>query len=247
MIPLLLALQGALPTVGDTVWLRRTIPVAAGWTVRAPDWDPTGPVQRLGRPRVVRRGDSAEVAWPVAVWVPGEHLIEVPGPVLVRPDGVVDSLPPAPVSVVARSILPVPPPDSTLAPQPPAPVVPTRETTVVPLLVAWGAAGLLLAPVHWWWRRRGPAPAAALAPPPPVAAGEPPVDRWADAGERRAVIDAAAERLRRAIESRRSDAPLDEAEALLASLEAARFTGGDATDAPALYRRAVELERGLAA
>lgn len=244
MIGLLLALQVALPSVGDTIWLRRTVAAPAGWTVRAPEWDLSGTVERLGRPHVLRRGDSAEVAWPVAAWAPGEHLVSVPGPVLVRPSGLEDSLAALPVTVVVRSVLPRAPPDSAITPQPPAPVVPTADRSLLPLLVLLAAAAALLLPLHWWWHRRGPVVVVA---PPAVPAVEPPVSRWAEAGEGRVVLDVAVERLRQAIGGRRTDAALAEAEALLASLEAARFADHGVADAPALYARAASLETKLAA
>jgi hypothetical protein len=242
VIALCLLLQSALPSVGDTIWVRRPVAAPAGWTVRAPDWELSGAVERLGRAHVVRRGDSAVVAWPVAAWAPGEHLLSVPGPVLVHPNGIEDSLPAQPMTIVVRSVLPPAPADSTIKPQPPAPVVPTMERSVVPLLVLLGAAGALLLPLHWWWRRRGPAMAA---PPPVISTVEPPIDRWADAGEGRVVLNAAVERLRGAIEARRSDAALPEATLMLTALEAARFADEPVPDAGDLYHRAVSLEARL--
>ena len=244
MIALLLVLQVTLPSVGDTIWLRRSVAAPAGWTVRAPEWELTGTVERLGRPHVVRRGDSATVAWPVAAWAPGEHIVSVPGPVLVRRDGLEDSLPAQPMTIVVRSVLPAVRADSALRPQPPAPVVPTAERSLLPLVVLLAAAALLLAPLHWWWRRRGPAAAVAAL---PVPAADLPVARWAEAGEGRVVLDAAVERLRRALVSRRGDAGVAQAESLLASLEAARFADEPVADAPELYRRAAALEAALAA
>jgi hypothetical protein len=242
VIALLLAAQAVLPSVGDTIWIRRTVPAPSGWTVRAPEWAADDTIEQLGRAHVVRRGDSAEVAWPVVAWAPGEHLAMIPGPVLVQPNGLEDSLPAAPVTIVVRSVLPSVPPDSSLKPQPPAPVVPTTERSLVPLAVALGIALLLLAPLHWWWQRRGPAVAIAAAATPPA---EPPVSRWVEAGERRVVLDAAAARLREAIASRRSDAALADAEAALAAIETARFAQAPEADAAALYRRAADLETRL--
>jgi hypothetical protein len=242
VIALFLALQVALPSVGDTIWLRRAVAARPGWTVRAPEWELTGDVERLGRPHVIRRGDSAEVSWPVAAWTPGEHLVTVPGPVLVRPNGLEDSLPAQPTTIVVRSVLPTVPPDSVITPQPPAPVVPTVERSPLPVVVMLALAITLLLPLHWWWRRRGPAAAVGS---PAVAVPEPPVARWADAGEGRVVLDAAVERLRRAVETRRSDAALADAEALLAALEAARYADHPADEAAELYTRAAALEARL--
>ncbi|HET8622833.1 MAG TPA: hypothetical protein VFM14_04675 [Gemmatimonadales bacterium] len=242
MITLYLLLQAALPSVGDTIWVRRAVAAPAGWTVRAPEWTLTGVVELLGRAHVVRRGDSAEVAWPVTAWAPGEHLITVPGPVLLQPSGIEDSLPSQPMTFVVRSVLPAVPPDSTIKPQPPAPVVPTVERSIVPLAISLAVAVVLLLPLHWWWRRRGPGMAVAA---PELAAADPPVGRWAEAGEGRVVLDAAVERLRAAIETRRGDAALAEANSLLDSLETARFADEPVPDAVELYNRAARLEATL--
>jgi hypothetical protein len=56
-----LLVQGVGPTVGDTVWLSRTIAVPPGYVVRAADWDPADPIELLGRPLVVVAGDSARI------------------------------------------------------------------------------------------------------------------------------------------------------------------------------------------
>ena len=244
MIALLLAAQAMLPSVGDTIWIRRTVPAPAGWTIRAPDWGADETIEQLGRAHIVRRGDSAEVAWPLVAWVPGEHLATIPGPVLVQPNGLEDSLPAAPVTIVVRSVLPSVPSDSSLKPQPVAPVVPTTERSLIPLVLALGLAALVLAPLHWWWQRRGPTLPVEIPSAPPA---EPPVSRWVEAGERRVVLDAAAERLRRAMTSRQSDAALAEAETALGSIENARFAEEPDADAAELYRRATDLERRLQA
>jgi hypothetical protein len=114
VIALLVVIQAVLPSVGDTIWIRRTVPAPDGWTIRAPDWAADATIEQLGRAHVVRRGDSAEVAWPIVAWAPGEHIATIPGPVLVRPNGLEDSLPPAPLTIVVRSVLPPVPSDSTL-------------------------------------------------------------------------------------------------------------------------------------
>src|SRR5919206_1224970 len=95
MIGLVAALQLAqagAPTVGDTVWLRQMVALPPGNVVRAADWTPSDPVELLGHPRVVATGDSAEITYPVVIWRPGMHTIELPGPLLLGPGGTVDSL-----------------------------------------------------------------------------------------------------------------------------------------------------------
>jgi hypothetical protein len=250
------------PTVGDTVWVSRTIDLPAGRTVRPADWHPDDPVELLGAPRVVTRGGTADIAYPVVIWETGPRTLEVPGPLLLASDGGVDSLPPARVTVQIASVLPAGA-DSTLRPQPRADFVPlTDRSPVAPLLLV-GIAILLLVPLHWWWRRRGrarPRPLAALTE--PVRA---PLDRWAGAGEGRAVAAAATVRLRgviaRAAEgaslaldtdtllahlrATRPDWPLSELTEVLRALDRARFGLDPVDDAMALSRRAAKLEPWL--
>jgi hypothetical protein len=261
---LLVALtQGASVTVGDTVWIRRDIAVPAGRTVRPADWEPEDPVELLGPPRVIVHGGSAEIAYPVVVWVTGEHTLRPPGPLLLGTDGTVDSLPTVPVTLRVQSVLPRVPPDSALKPQPRAEFVARGATTPIPLLILLLLASLLLAPLHWWWRRRGEA-----RPPAPGEAGgpaHPPLERWADAGESRAVAAAATRRLRSVLaaqvpsahagldtdaallelRSARPDWPLDELGDLLRSLDEARFGDMAFPDAIGLARWAGELEARL--
>jgi hypothetical protein len=176
----------------------------------------------------------------------------------------VDSLPPARITVQVASVLPAAP-DSALRPQPRADFVPlTDRSPLVPIILV-AAAILLLLPLHWWWRRRGrprPRPLAKLVDP-----ARPPLERWADDGEARAVVAAATARLRGVIagraegatpaldtdallahlRARRPDWPLRELGDLLRSLDQARFGVDPADDAAALARRAAELEPRLRA
>ncbi len=250
----------SLPTVGDTVWVRRTVRVPERHTARPADWELTGDVEILGAAQLILRGDSATVRYPLVAWTAGTHRVEVPSPTLLAPDGSVDSLPPAPVSFSVRSVLPDRPP-SQLAPQPPAGVVTRRTVSLLPPLLFLAGAFALLAPLHWWWRTRG------TALPPPVAPARPavPLERWAEAGETRAVLALAAARIRGAIAraepeaherldpasciallaERRPDWPVAQIASLLHGLDAARFARGSGADAGALYRKADALASRL--
>jgi len=248
-------------TVGDTIWLIREVSVPPGRVVRAATWDPADPVELLAPGKVISRGETAQVAYPVVVWRPGDYTLSPPGPLLLASDGRVDSLPPEPVTLHLASVLPPVPADSVLSPQPPAGFVPRSALTLLPLVLLWGAAALLLVPLHWWWRRRGPRvtrePSDA-----PVRQG-PPLERWADAGETRAVAAAVTARLRRLVvmadtseqldtetlivelSRSRPDWPLDELQGVLRALDLARFGDSSEADVLALARRVEALEPRL--
>ena len=203
MIWLLLLQQGTGPTVGDTIWLERRVEAPAGAEVRAAPWAPSGSVELLGRAVVLREGGEVLVRYPAVAWTPGNHEIAVPGPVLVRPDGHTDSLPPQTFQIEVRSVLPPGSPDSLLAIQPEAGPVYRPVSSYVPLVGALGLVTLVVWLLARWWRRRGPP----LGPPaPPEVATPAPVERWVASGEGRAVAAAAVEHLRRAIARRLPEA-----------------------------------------
>ncbi len=172
MLLLLALLQQGAPTVGDTIWLVRTVAVPRGGVARPAPWNPTGALETLGPPRVTVRGDSVEIAYPVVGWLAGSHSVEVPGPLLLLAGGGVDSIPAEKVSVTVASVLPAGVPDSLLQIQPAAQAVVRGERTIRSLLALLLLAGLILLPVHLLWRRRGKAlPRAPARPVPALAAG----------------------------------------------------------------------------
>jgi hypothetical protein len=259
-----LTLQGTPPTVGDTIWVTRTVRVPAGYTVRAADWEPSDPVELLGRALVSLSGDSAEVAYPLVVWRPGQHSVDLPGPLLLGPGGTVDSIGGERVQLNVRSVLPPVPRDSELDPQPRAAIIERRVTSMLPVGLLWLLAVLVLLPVHLWWRRRGKPVRAA----PPILradALEPPLAHWADAGEYRAVANVAAARLRAALAERvpgahpgldtervlaelaaaRPQWPLDELGELLRALDDVRFGVAPSAAALGLSRSTMELRDRL--
>lgn len=258
------AIQGHLPTVGDTIWVTRTVDLPPGRSLRAAEWEVSDPIELLGPPRIALRGGSADVSYPLAVWRAGFHTVQVPGPLLLSPDGGVDSLRAEPVTFRVASVLPRAATDTSLQPQPRADFVPRPATTPFPLILLLIVAIALLAPIHWWWRHRG-RPARK-----PTAAeigglAKPPLERWADAGESRAVAAAATSRLRAALAARvpgalpsldteavlahvaeqRADWPLAELGEVLRALDEARFSIGALPDAMGLARWAAELEPRL--
>jgi hypothetical protein len=250
-------LQRQAATVGDTIWVTRTVELPPGRTLRAAEWEATDPVELLGPARVTLREGAAEVAYPVSVWRTGFHTVEVPGPLLLAADGGVDSLGSRTVTLEIASVLPRAATDTSLRPQPRAEFVPQPVTTPVPVVILVLLAIALLAPLHWWWRRRGrPRPRPTL----PTAPADPPLERWADAGESRAVAAAASARLRGVIAAGmppahtgldtaellravagRADWPLAELGDLLQALDEARFGHTAFPDALGLARWADEL------
>jgi hypothetical protein len=256
--------QQGLPTVGDTIWVSRTVDLPAGRTLRAADWAAADPVELLGPPRISLGDGRAEIAYPVAVWRTGSHTLQIPGPLLLAADGRVDSLPGQALTLHVASVLPRPATDTTLRPQPRAEFVPRPSTTPLPLIVLLLLALAVLVPLHRWWRRRGrpPVRAAGLERGNPAI---PPLEQWAQAGESRAVAAAATARLRLALAARLPDAPpsldteavvariaerrpewpVQELAEVLRQLDRSRFGTGPLPDAVALARRALELEPRL--
>ena len=251
-------------TVGDTIWISRTVDLPPGRSVRAAEWEAEDPFELLGPPRVTVGEGSAEIAYPVAVWRTGGHTVEVPGPLLLAPDGDVDSLAGQTVTVQVASVLPRPATDTALRPQPPADFVPQPATTPWPVVTFLILAIAVLAPIHWWWRRRGK-PMRTPARTETAGLARPPLERWAKSGESRAVAAAATARLRHALAARlpgaltsldteavldhmtrqRPDWPVAELSEVLRQLEQARFGTGARPDALRLARRAADLETRL--
>jgi len=264
MLGLSLTMQSAAPSVGDTIWVRRTIRVPSGHTVRAADWEPSDPVQLLARARVVVTGDAAEISYPVVLWQPGRHTLELPGPLLLGPDGTVDSLPEELVRLEVQSVLPPVANDSALSPQPRAGLIQRRVVSSGPLVALWLATLVLLVPLHLWWKRRGKPTRAASHTLPPDAL-ESRLARWADAGEHRAVASVALTQLRAVLAARvpaahagldtervlaelaaaRPEWPLGDLGALLRALDDARFGATASGEALGLSRSSAELRDRL--
>lgn len=235
MILLLLALalpqvpEG--PTVGDTVWIERTVRLPAGATIRPRPIESSDLLDPLAAPMVVLRGGEVVLRYPVVFWRPGSHRVELPGPIAVRPDGWSDTLPASQARVEIGSVLPRGDPDS-IPPEPAAALIERLERSPQPVLLLLLVAGLGLLPVHSWWRRRGPRVMS-----PPGDAGVPVAQRlgrWLAAGESRAVLDEWRARIRALPDSA-------ERVGLLAQLDAARYGERDPEAVARLQRAALAM------
>jgi len=228
----LLQVQSAGPLVGDTVWIDREIRAEAGSLLRPLPWDPGQEVTLLGPPQAVAQPGGWLLRYPVAFWRAGNQRLVVPGPLVIRPDGGTDTLPPRTVEVTIGTLLPAGRLD-TLPPQPPASLLPAGEQTFQPIAILLLVAAGAMAPLHWWWRRRrkpaGPVGRASAdrLPTPEL------LRTWAAAGEWRLAADGWIARLE-------AQAPEPADRALLAELRAARFETGDREALAALCRQAGE-------
>ncbi len=262
MIALLLLLQGAHPTVGDTIWIQRSVPAPAGAEVRAAPWAPEGTFSLLGRPLIRREGALVIVAYPAVAWSAGRHVVSVPGPVVVRSDGTTDSLPPEPRTIDVASVLPTDRSPDSVELQPQTGIIVERVTSPVPLIAALAIATLFFSGFRWWWERRGP-PAGS----PRVAAVQavPPLAEWSEDGEHRAVAAVAALELRRVVvrqlpgvpagvitsrlirivAEQKPGWPAEEIATLLRALESAQFAEAPGTEVVALAERAGRLASKL--
>lgn len=226
--------QTPLPTVGDTIWMVRTVRVPAGAVVRAPDWSPEGPIERLGDARIRQTGDEVEVAWPLVGWVAGTHAIEVPGPLLIYGDGREDTLAVQSASIRVVSVLPATEP-AKLDPQPAAGYVDRGTTAWTPVMLALLVAALILVPLALWRRRRLPMPAL----PAPEMPTPSPVARWRAAGEREVLLEQLVAQL-----STRASEPA--VAAWLGEADEVRFAAAEPAQVEALLERGTWLA-GVAA
>jgi hypothetical protein len=262
LLLLWLALQGPAPTVGDTIWLERRISVPAGTEVRAPGWVPPDQLELLGKPVLRTEGGEVVVAYPATAWRPGSYQVEVPGPILIAPDGRTDSLPPERQTVQVASVLPPGSDPRTLEIQPAAGILARYVTSPYPVFGSLGVAALLFGALFWAWRRRGD-PLMPVAP--AGAAAVPAIGAWVEAGELRAVAASAArevravvarqipaaqpgldtDRLSRVLAEQRPGWPVAAVARILSELEQTAFAEGEPEDLPELLERARALIREL--
>jgi hypothetical protein len=186
----------------------------------------------LGPPDVSREGDSVRIGYTLSVWAAGRNELVLPGAVVIRADGRVDTLPDARVLLDVASVLPAGARPEAVTPQAARPWVPRADRTLLPVVVLLPMVCALVALGAWAWRRRGPLP------PPPAPPGVPhvPVARlaaWLDAGEAGLVVDHLGPRL--------DGHP--EAEAWREAVGAVRYTPDSAAALAALARDGLALVR----
>lgn len=219
LLALVLAQQaGALPTVGDTVWISRSLSVPAGVTVRPRPIAASAVAEPLGPPEVSLIEGQVRVRYPLVAWQPGRHAIEVPGAILVRSDGWSDTLPASTATIEVGSVLPDISRDSLQPQAALAPVQRSRRSLLPSLFLGLLSLAVVL-PLHWWYGRRGPVESR---PKPGGVTG--PTDAmltsWLEAGEYRSVIEGWYWRLARHAGAQDGD---EEGQSLVERLGAARF------------------------
>ncbi|HEV8358500.1 MAG TPA: hypothetical protein VGQ17_17230 [Gemmatimonadales bacterium] len=238
-LPLLLALQAGPPTVGDTVFIERTLGDVGGAVVRPQPWASGGLGRELGPAELRREARGAVVRYALVFWYPGDHTVTLPGPVLVRRDGRSDTLAASTARIRIASVLPANRRRSSLSLRPPVEAVPlAAENPLVPFLfISVTAAGLLVVALRWR-RRRKPAPPTVTPPAVPTAEL---LERWAAAGEHRAALDGWARLLGRRLAVSRDPEETAALQRLLDHIAPTVFAGPGAEQLAGLCRRAARL------
>jgi hypothetical protein len=233
--------QAPLPTVGDTVWVTQQVRIPNRMSVRPRPITPSPALEPLGPPEVVTVDREVTIRYPLVMWQPGTHRVELPGVIVVRADGFSDTLAPAIATIEVRSVLPGPPSD-TIPPRPAQEVVARTTPSLLPVLVLMALAVVLLVPLHWWWRKRGRVENRKSRPAPATISRDSALDpkrlmEWAEAGELRM----AAEGWATLLGSRLTAGDHAEVSALVERLRAARFSKDGDEDLAALLADASRI------
>lgn len=248
-------------TVGDTVYLSRTLPAPAGMSARASMLARTPVVEPLGEPQLAIARGVLTLTYALAVFEPGRHAIPMPAAELFYAEGTVETIEGDTAVLQVRSVLPA---EDTLPP--PRPALQPLGRPIRQSGPAWLLAGLAaLGAGAWGVARRRVRPRAAAAP--PAGAAAPPIAAWIEAGELRAAAAYLASDLRRRLAQlepqarsnldldslmavlgrQRPEWPLRDLEGLLRALERARFAPAVPSDLLALAEQMAVLVQGLPA
>lgn len=192
---ILAAIQASAPTVGDTIWVENTARLPAGYIARQAEWDLEGDVELLGEPVISVDGATVTIKYPVVAWKPGTHTVQVPGLELIGPDGAVEPTSGRVLTIEVASILPDEPHEE-IAIRDQAGIVGRPVVSLIPLAVLLLFSAFLLSILWWWWLRKSKA---RTRPQEIEHILDPPIERWAEAGEHRAVLAAASDSVRQAI------------------------------------------------
>jgi hypothetical protein len=219
-----LAWQAVAATVGDTVWITRTVPAPNGKIVRPQVWDLGDLGLALASPDVDYRADSATIRYPIVLWYPGLHRLDVPGPIVVTPAGSSDTLPGFVAVIEVASVLPQGQPKASIAPRGAAPLLAQSTRSLFPA-VLFLALTALVAGGWYWLRARGRRQREAVAPLP--VATEPGLTavlgEWRALGETRAALDGWAHLIERELAGIADPGRVEEARRLLARMELVGF------------------------
>jgi hypothetical protein len=189
MLPVLLlaAVQGGLPTVGDTVWVERRVVAPSNVLIRPQAWDLGSVGRQLGPAVQERTGSGLVVRYPLVFWYPGRHSLRMPGPVVISREGRSDTLLASTVVVEVTSVLPAGRAREALEPRPARGPVAQSERNIRPLVILLALVVLSIAGLALRLRRRGKTtarPKGSVVRPAPERLAQ-----WAAAGEYHAALD----------------------------------------------------------
>jgi hypothetical protein len=235
-------------TVGDTVYLSRSLPAPEGASARAALPARSATLEPLGEPQIAFGRGVVTVTYAVALFEPGRQRVAMPAIELRYADGTAETVEGDTAVVLVRSILPSG--DSLPAPRPALQPLPRPLRRSGP---AWLLVGVVVLGAAAWGlarRRVRPAMVSELEAP----AASPPIAAWIEAGELRAAAAYLADHVRRQLAQLEPRArlsldrsslmevlrrhqpawPLARLEDLLRALERARFAPAVPSDLLAL-------------
>ncbi len=269
MLALLVVLQGAqwsvsppTATVGDTVVIERVLELsAAGVRARVSAIESSSSIEPLGEPTVSYEVDGVRIRYTIAVFAPGTLQVELSEIALMHVDGEFETVGGGTAIVVVESVLPI---VSDSSPEARPSLAPIGRVTSNLNLAGILPVVVLLAATIWGVlrRRRRPRPTWDSGGSDVVA---PPVARWIQAGEPRAVAALAMAHIREKLQvlapetnlamsngevlvvlnEKYPDWPIGDLSNALLSLERANFAPAVAADVMAVVESAEEALRAI--